>query len=81
MKDCFKFEDPRDISVGVGRIVWARELKYDGFHPKFVGRTLPEGWVLPGGERTKDRAAAEAAAAVINSVRYVSRNSKRRTGV
>jgi hypothetical protein len=80
MKDCFKFTDDRDICIGVGRIVWARELHYDGFHPKFEGRTLSEGWVLPGGERTKDRSVAEAAAKAINSVKYVTQQSKRRIG-
>jgi len=43
------FNDPRNITVGATRVVWA---KATGPHS--------EGWVLPGGVRTQDRGRAVA---------------------
>jgi hypothetical protein len=45
------FDDPRNITVGSIRIIWA----------KAVGHR-PEGWCLPGGLRTTNRVEAHAAA-------------------
>lgn len=50
------FDDPRDITVGKGRIIWAKACR-----PVEGGRQ-PEGWVLPGGVRTTNRLEALAAA-------------------
>lgn len=50
-----KFNDPRDISRGYGRVIWATATTARGIY-------YPEGWVLPGGIRTNVRARAEAVA-------------------
>ena len=54
------FEDPRNITRGKGRIVYA---------PAAVdcsGKTRGAGWVLPGGERTTNESHARDAADWIN---------------
>jgi hypothetical protein len=55
----FVFDDPRDITIGAGRIVWAKAKYRDE-------RRFPEGWVLPGGKRTLSRDDAEFAAKQID---------------
>jgi hypothetical protein len=55
----FKFDHPNDITIGVGRIVYANEQEVKGVK-------LPEGWALPGGIRTTNRDHAEHAARQIN---------------
>jgi hypothetical protein len=65
-KDTFRFNDPRDIQIGYGRIIWAESLEYKGKNPKYVGRNLLAGWVLPGGERTQDKDIAERMAMTID---------------
>lgn len=69
-KDFFRFDNPLDIVIGKGRIVWGDALEYAtkaGHYPQ--GRVFREGWVLPGGERTQDRVRAEAAARAIDGGR------------
>ena len=69
MKEFFRFDHPNDIVIGKGRIIYAPEvLKYEGKHPPYQGQTFLEGWVLPGGVRTQDRACAEEAARVIDAM-------------
>ena len=62
----FRFDDSRNITIGVGRIIYAQETVYDGAHEPYKGKTFAEGWVLPGGRRTTDRAEAEAVAKAID---------------
>ena len=50
------FDDPRDIMVGKGRIIWAKAAHPTG------GERCPEGYVLPGGVRTANRLVAHAMA-------------------
>ena len=45
------FSDPRNITIGTARIIWASKC----------GR-LDEGWVIPGGWRTANTFTAHAAA-------------------
>ncbi len=69
MKEIFRFEHPNDILIGKGRIIYAPEtFKYIGVHPEYQNHTFLEGWVLPGGIRTRDRARAEAAARAIDAM-------------
>lgn len=58
-KEFFRFESPFDITIGKGRIIWAEATE-------IKGTVLPAGWVLPGGERTQDRARAEEVALAID---------------
>ena len=67
-REFFRFTNPLDITIGRGRIIWAEALTYEGKHPPYQGETFPEGWVLPGGARTQDRALAEAAAKQIDEI-------------
>ena len=62
----FRFTDPRDITIGEGRIIYSEAFEYRGKHGPLLGHKFIEGWVLPGGERTTNRAEAESAAAAIN---------------
>ena len=68
MREFFQFKHPNDITIGRGRIIWAEALTYEGKHPPYQGETFPEGWVLPGGVRTQDRALAEAVAKQIDEI-------------
>ena len=52
-KTYFRFDHPNDILIGTGRVV---------YEPAY------EAWALPGGEKTKDRARAEAVAKEINEI-------------
>lgn len=66
-KEFFRFESPFDITIGKGRIIWADTLEYTSNAGRYAkGTVLPAGWVLPGGERTQDRARAEAVALAID---------------
>lgn len=54
------FDHPKNIKVGKGRVLWAAAAKgTSGIHH-------PEGWVLPGGIRTRDEVQASAVAAAID---------------
>lgn len=72
MKDSrmfFRFDHPNDISIGRARIVYEKDvLKYEGKHPAHQGHVFLEGWVLPGGIRTRDRELAEEAARNIDKM-------------
>lgn len=68
MKDRFTFSDPRDITIGAARIVWASRLRYDGHRSDMQGVTYPAGWVLPGGTRTQSKEEAEQVASTINTI-------------
>jgi hypothetical protein len=50
------------MRFGAARILWAQACTLRN------GMALPEGWVLPGGRRTQDAAAAMAAAEYIDRV-------------
>ena len=66
-KEFFRFESPFDITIGKGRIIWADTLEYTSNAGRYArGTVLPAGWVLPGGERTQDRARAEEVAIAID---------------
>lgn len=67
-REFFRFTNPLDITIGRGRIIWAEALTYEGKHPPYQGEIFPEGWVLPGGVRTQDRALAEAVAKQIDEI-------------
>jgi hypothetical protein len=56
------FYHPRNITVGKGRILWARAATCCS------GILHPDGWVLPGGERTQNRNVAHAAAMAIDAM-------------
>lgn len=43
------FTDPRNITVGNARVIWAQETRTTS------GGLCPDGWVLPGGLRTTNR--------------------------
>lgn len=62
-----QFHDPRDISRGYGRVIWATATT------DARGIYHPEGWVLPGGVRTGVRARAEAVADRIHDLTINSR--------
>jgi hypothetical protein len=51
------FTDPKNITVGNARVIWARATDI-----------LPEGWVLPGGRRVQSFVEAHAAACRMNDV-------------
>ncbi|CAN7327371.1 hypothetical protein LJR084_001901 [Variovorax sp. LjRoot84] len=56
------FDHPRNIKVGNGRVLWAKEATdTSGIHHQ-------EGWVLPGGVRTRDSDAAHATAVSIDEL-------------
>ena len=61
------FADPRDITRGYGRVIWATATT------DAQGIYHPEGWALPGGARTNVRARAEAAADHIHDLTINSR--------
>ncbi|MBT2326097.1 hypothetical protein J7E62_27590 [Variovorax paradoxus] len=55
------FDHPNNIRVGLGRVLWAKEATdTSGIHH-------PEGWVLPGGVRTRDGETAHAVASAIDA--------------
>jgi hypothetical protein len=53
---------PRTIRRGVGRVIYAPA------QTTTAGQYLPEGWALPGGERTVSQARAEAVADNIDRI-------------
>ena len=56
------FHHPKNITVGNGRVLWAKaSTGTNGIHQ-------PEGWILPGGERTRDEQRAHAAAQAIHEL-------------
>lgn len=56
------FTHANNITMGHARVIWAPAC-----HP--VGsNALPDGWALPGGERTTDRLRATLVAAAIDSM-------------
>lgn len=55
------FADGRSISVGKGRILWGTATQTSR------NMIVEEGWVLPGGQRTKDFEVAQAYARWIDS--------------
>jgi hypothetical protein len=62
-RDGYKiFMDGRNIQVGNGRILWGSETQVGS------GKRFKEGWVLPGGFRTRDEDEARAWAKWINEV-------------
>jgi hypothetical protein len=63
-----QFNDPRNISRGFGRVIYAAATTdaHGVYHP--------EGWVLPGGVRTTVRARAEA---VADRIHDISTNSRK----
>jgi hypothetical protein len=56
------FSHPKNIMVGSGRVLYANAVV------DVSGNAHPEGWVLPGGRRTKDAEAAHRAAMLINDL-------------
>lgn len=54
------FTDERNVTIGKGRIIWAKAAHPTG------GDLCPEGYVLPGGERTPSRLVAHALAVEID---------------
>ena len=54
------FHHKNNITVGKGRVLWARATVDTS------GTFYQEGWVLPGGRRTNDSVAAHAVAAAIH---------------
>jgi len=53
--------DQNDVVYCYGLVPWGRAIRSElGYE------LMPAGWVLPGGERTQDRARAQRAAAVIH---------------
>jgi hypothetical protein len=64
------FYHPKNITSGFGRIVFAKATT------TLAGHYMPEGWVLPGGQRTSDEARAKRCA---DSIDEVVRRSSRRT--
>ena len=55
------FWDPRSITVGEGRILWAHATIADG-------KYWPDGYCLPGGTRTADPQRARRVAAEIDRI-------------
>lgn len=74
----FRFTDPRDITIGAGRVIYAEALEYRGEHGPLRGQKLIEGWVLPGGTRTSNHAEAEAAAVAIDQAVQRHQNKQRK---
>lgn len=62
-KTYFRFDHPNDITIGKGRVI---------YEPAY------EAWALPGGEKTKDRARAEAVAKEINEITVRQEEAARR---
>lgn len=60
------FEHARNIQIGKGRILWGTAVEVKNQYGASV--KLPEGWVLPGGGRTKDHNVARAWAEWIDQV-------------
>jgi hypothetical protein len=56
------FNHPKNITVGRGRIIWARGATDTSGNPHL------EGWVLPGGARTRNEVVARAAASAIDAM-------------
>jgi hypothetical protein len=56
------FIHKNNITVGNGRVLWAKAAAGTSGIPH------PEGWVLPGGARTQDRDVAHAAAAALDEL-------------
>jgi len=54
------FNDPNNITVGQGRIIWAKACCGTS------GIAHADGWVLPGGRRTQNEILARAAAATLD---------------
>lgn len=59
------FDHPKNFSIGAARLIWADAT--DAVHcTDKVAR--PEGWVLPGGERTTDTGRVMAVAAAMDTI-------------
>lgn len=56
------FTHANNITVGHARVIWAPAC-----HP-VGGKPLPDGWALPGGERTIDRGRAVQVAVAMDSM-------------
>ena len=56
------FHNPRNVQVGMGRILWGTQTTVDGV-------LYPAGWVIPGGRRTNSYSEALLAAQWID--RYI----------
>ena len=56
------FQHPKNLNVGMARVVWAGECVVRS------GARLAAGWVLPGGERTTDALRASAVAQNMNMI-------------
>lgn len=58
------FGHPNNIKVGVGRIIWVEKAmtNLSVAYENQPWESLPDGWVLPGGERTQNAALAYAMA-------------------
>jgi tRNA nucleotidyltransferase/poly(A) polymerase len=61
------FDDPRNITIGFGRVIWAEATT-----PRHKAE-LPAGWVLPGGDRTNDHSEAMRVAEWISEQEKLSR--------
>lgn len=62
-------KDSRDIICGYGIVPWSPAVT------PYNRPAEPEGWVLPGGERTPDRERAQRVAEAIHLVLVVQRRS------
>ena len=57
-----RFTDKRNITLGLARVIWAPACRPIGRDP------LPDGWALPGGERTTDSGRALQVAMAMDAV-------------
>ena len=62
-REYFRFDHPKDIMIGRGRIV---------YEPSY------ETWILPGGIRTRDQVRAELMAKTIDEITVRQEESKRK---
>ena len=62
-REYFRFDHPKDIMIGRGRIV---------YEPSY------ETWILPGGIRTRDQVRAELMAKTIDEITVRQEGSKRK---
>ncbi len=53
---------PNNITLGLARVIWAPACRPIG------GSHLPDGWALPGGERTTDSGRALQVATAMNAM-------------
>lgn len=59
---CGLFDHPKNIVVGLGRVLWGEHAI------STTGESHQAGWVLPGGQRTQDEQHAYLAAAVLDQL-------------